>query len=162
MNKKSIITMMLALVTMAGQAQTKTATVTGYSPALKDGTLVLAGTGTIGNVVDTVQAGRFAFTLPVEELTEGFLGLMGEGCPNFNLTLFLRPGVTVKLTGNDCFYPLWKVESPLSEQQTQSRITEYCRDVVTELMQMDLGNEWTSCPHCLWTQLRSVHYGAYP
>ena len=32
MNKKSIITMMLALVTMTGLAQTKTATVTGYSP----------------------------------------------------------------------------------------------------------------------------------
>ena len=140
MKKKSIITMMLALVAMTGLAQTKTATVTGYSPALKDGTLVLAGTGTIGNVVDTVQAGRFAFTLPVEELTEGFFGLMGEGCPNFNLTLFLRPGVTVKLTGNDCFYPLWNVEGPLPEQQTQSRITEHCRDVVTELMQMDLAH----------------------
>ena len=140
MKKKSIMTMMLALVAMTGLAQTKTATVTGYSPALKDGTLVLAGTGTIGNVVDTVQAGRFAFTLPVEELTEGFLGFIGDGCPNFNLTLFLRPGVTVKLTGNDCFYPLWNVESPLPEQQTQSRITEHCRDVVTELMQMDLAH----------------------
>ena len=140
MNKKTFITMMLALVTMTGLAQTKTATVTGYSPALKDGTLVLAGTGTIGNVVDTVQAGRFAFTLPVEELTEGFLGFIGDGCPNFNLTLFLRPGVTVKLTGNDCFYPLWKIESPLPEQQTQSRITEHCRYVVTELMQMDLAH----------------------
>ena len=140
MKKKSIMTMMLALVAMTGLAQTKTATVTGYSPALKDGTLVLAGTGTIGNVVDTVQAGRFAFTLPVEELTEGFLGFIGDGCPNFNLTLFLRPGVTVKLTGNDCFYPLWNVESPLPEQQTQSRITELCRDVVTELMQMDLAH----------------------
>ena len=140
MNKKTFITMMLALVAMSGLAQTKTATVTGYSPALKDGTLVLAGTGTIGNVVDTVQAGRFAFTLPVEELTEGFLGFIGDGCPNFNLTLFLRPGVTVKLTGNDCFYPLWNVESPLPEQQTQSRITELCRDVVTELMQMDLAH----------------------
>ena len=140
MNKKTFITMMLALAAMAGLAQTKTATVTGFSPALKEGTLVLAGTGTIGNVVDTVQAGRFAFTLPVEELTEGFFGLMGEGCPNFNLTLFLRPGVTVKLTGNDCFYPFWNVESPLPEQQTQSRITEHCRDVVTELMQMDLAH----------------------
>ena len=140
MKKKSIMTMMLALVAMSGLAQTKTATVTGYSPALKDGTLVLAGTGTIGNVVDTVQAGRFAFTLPVEELTEGFLGFIGDGCPNFNLTLFLRPGVTVKLTGNDCFYPLWNVESPLPEQQTQSRITEHCRDVVTELMQLDLAH----------------------
>ena len=139
--KKSIITMMLALAAMAGLAQTKTATVIGYSPALKDGTLVLAGTGTIGNVVDTVKAGHFAFTLPVEELTESFLGLMGEGCPNFNLTLFLHPGVTVKLTGTDCFYPLWKIESPLPEQQTERRITEHCRDVVTELMQMDLAHK---------------------
>ena len=140
MIRNSFITMMLALVTVTGLAQTKTATVTGYSPALKDGTLVLAGTGTIGNVVDTVKVGHFAFTLPVEELTESFLGLLGEGCPNFNLTLFLRPGVTVKLTGTDCFYPLWKIESPLPEQQTQSRITEHCRDVVTELMQMDLAH----------------------
>ena len=138
--KKPIITILFAIVALMGQAQTKTATITGYSPALKDGTLVLAGTGTIGNVVDTVQAGRFAFTLPVEELTEGFLGFIGDGCPNFNLTLFLRPGVTVKLTGNDCFYPFWNVESPLPEQQTQSRIIEHCRDVVTELMQMDLAH----------------------
>lgn len=149
MNKRSFFTMMLVFVTVTGLAQTKTATVTGYSPALKDGTLVLAGTGTIGNVVDTVQAGRFAFTLPVEELTDCFFGLMGEGCPNFNLTLFLRPGVTVKLTGNDCFYPLWNVESPLPEQQTQSRITEHCRDVVTELMQMDLA-------HAPWAEREPV------
>lgn len=147
--KKPIITILFVLVAMTGLAQTKTATITGYSPALKEGTLVLAGTGTIGNVVDTVQAGRFAFTLPVEELTEGFFGLMGEGCPNFNLTLFLRPGVTVKLTGNDCFFPLWKVESPLSEQQTQSRITEHSRDVVTELMQMDLA-------HAPWAEREPV------
>ena len=73
MNKKSIITMMLALVTLTDWAQsTKTATITGYSPALKDGTLVLAGTGISGSVVDTVQSGRFAFTLPVEELKAVF------------------------------------------------------------------------------------------
>jgi len=34
MNKQTIITILLAFVTMAGQAQTKTATITGYSPAL--------------------------------------------------------------------------------------------------------------------------------
>ena len=59
--KKTIITILLALVTMTGLAQTKTATVTGYSPALKDGTLVFAGTGSTSTVVDTVQAGRFAY-----------------------------------------------------------------------------------------------------
>ena len=133
--------MMLAIVTMTGLAQTKTATIIGYSPALKDGTLVLAGTGTLGSVVDTVQAGRFDFTLPVEEFTDGFLSLIGDGCPNFNLSIFLRPGVTVKVTGTDCLYPLWKVESPVPEQQTESRITEYCHDVIAEYLQMDLANK---------------------
>ena len=136
MNKKTIITMMFALVTMAGLAQTKTATVTGYSPALKDGTLVLAGVGISGNVVDTVQSGRFAFTLPVEELSSGFLSLVGEGCPNFSLSLMMKPDVTIKLTGTDCIYPLWKVESPIPEQQTLNRVTEHCRDVIKELIQI--------------------------
>ena len=136
MNKKTIITILLALVTVAGQAQTKTVTVTGYSPALKDGTLVLAGTGTNGNVVDTVQAGRFAFTLPVEELSSGFLSLVGEGCPNFSLSLMMKPNVTIKLTGTDCIYPLWNVESPIPEQQTLNRVTEHCRDAIKELIQI--------------------------
>ena len=173
MSKKTIITMMLALVTMTGLAQTKTATVTGYSPALKDGTLVLAGTGTIGNVVDTVQAGRFVFSLPVEELTESFFSLMGEGCPNFSLTIFLRPGVTVKLSGTDCLYPLWKVDSPLPEQQTQNRLTEHCRDAITELLQMDLAEKpweerevaemkWVKQRHCPWMLQLSIRYGLQP
>ena len=136
MNKKTIITALLVLVAMTGLAQTKTATVTGYSPVLKDGTLVLAGTGTIGNVVDTVKAGHFAFTLPVEELSSGFLSLVGEGCPNFSFSLMMKPDVTIKLTGTDCIYPLWKVESPIPEQQTLNRVTEHCRDVIKELIQI--------------------------
>ena len=140
MIKKAIITILLALVAMTGQAQTKTATVIGYSPALKDGTLVFAGTGSTVPVVDTVQAGRFAYTLPVEEFTESTLSFYGEGCPNSSTVIFLRPDVTVKVTGNDCLNPLWKVESPIPEQQTQNRLTEYCRDVRTEALQMDLAN----------------------
>ena len=143
MNKKSIITMMLALVTMAGQAQTtKTVTITGSSPALKDSTLVVAGTGMSLSVVDTVQSGRFAFTLPVEELSNGFLSLIGEGCPNFSLSLMMKPDVTIKLTGTDCIYPLWKVESPIPEQQTMNRITEHCRDVIKELIRFEQKKDW--------------------
>jgi thiol-disulfide isomerase/thioredoxin len=138
--KQTIITILLALVTMTGLAQTKTATVTGYSPALKDGTLVFAGTGGSSHVVDTVQAGHFAYTLPVEEFTESYLSLMGEGCPNSYTLIFLRPDVTVKVTGNDCLNPLWKVESPIPEQQTLNRLIEHCHDVLTERMQMDLTN----------------------
>ena len=48
--------------------------------------------------------------------------------------------MTVKVTGNDCLNLLWKVESPIPEQQTQNRLTEYCRDVLTESLQMDLAN----------------------
>ena len=139
-NKQTITTALLALVTMTGWAQTKTATVTGYSPALKDGTLVLAGVGGSGTVVDTVQAGRFAYTLPVEEFTESTLSFFGEGCPRSYTLIFLRPDVTVKVTGNDCLNPLWKVESPIPEQQTQNRLTEHCRDVRIEALQMDLAH----------------------
>ena len=139
--KKTIITALLALAALTGWAQsTKTATVTGYSPALKDGTLVFAGTSSTITVVDTVQAGRFAYTLPVEEFTESSLSFFGEGCPRSYTLIFLRPDVTVKVTGNDCLNPLWKVESPIPEQQTQNRLTEYCRDVRTEALQMDLAN----------------------
>ena len=49
MNKQTIFTILFILAAVAGQGQTKTATVTGYSPALKDGTLVLAAVGNIGN-----------------------------------------------------------------------------------------------------------------
>ena len=140
MNKKVIVSAILALVALTGQAQTKTATIEGYSPALKDGTLVLAGIGSSGTVVDTVQAGRFAYTLPVEGFTESSLSFIGEGCPNMYLEIFLKPGVTVKVTGTDLFVPLWKVESPIPEQLTQNRISEHCRDVLKERMQMDLTN----------------------
>ena len=141
LSKQAIITILLVIIAMTGQAQTKTATVTGYSPALKDGTLVFAGTDSPIPVVDTVQAGRFAYTLPVEKFTESYLSFMGEGCPNSHTLIFLRPGVTVKVTGSDCFNPLWKVDSPIPEQQTQNRLTEYCRDVLTERMRMDLAKE---------------------
>ena len=143
MIKKAIITILLALVAMTGQAQTKTATVIGYSPALKDGTLVLAGTGTSGTVVDTVQAGRFTYTLPVEKFTESSLSFYGEGCPRMFLNIYLKPDVSVNVTGKDLCVPLWKVESPLPEQQTQNRLKEHCRDVLTERVQMDL----TNAPH---------------
>ena len=54
MYKKNIITILLALVAMAGQAQTKTATVTGYSPALKDGTVAESTIDNVRVASDTV------------------------------------------------------------------------------------------------------------
>ena len=55
MNKKTIITILLALVAMAGQAQTKkTAIVKGYSPALEDSTVVNIYVDNVSVASDTV------------------------------------------------------------------------------------------------------------
>ena len=143
MNKKSIFTALLALVTLTGWAQsTKTATITGYSPALKDGTLVIAGAGNLLDIVDTVKAGHFTLNIPVEELTVGGLFCAGEGCPNISFSLMMKPDVTVKVTGTDCLYPFWKVESPIPEQQTLNRMTEYCRDIILERIKIEKEKDW--------------------
>ena len=141
MNKKTIITILLALVALLGQAQTKTATITGYSPALKDGTVAESSIDNVRVASDTVIGGHFTLTIPVEELAKSYLSLRGEGCPNHLMTIWLKPGVDVKVTGKDCLYPLWKVESPLPEQQTLSRIMEYGHDTLAEFLQLDLAND---------------------
>lgn len=141
--KKTIITALLALVALTGWAQsTKTATITGYSPALKDGTLVIAGAGNLLDIVDTVKAGRFTLTIPVEELTVGGLFCAGEGCPNLSFSLMMKPDVTVKVTGKDCLYPFWKVESPIPEQKTLNRMTEYCHDIILERIKFEQEKDW--------------------
>ena len=141
MNKQTIITALLALVVVAGQAQTtKTATITGYSPALKDSTVAECLIDMVRVASDTVKDGHFTMTVPVEKLTTSLLYLEGEGCPNYLMTLYLAPDVTVSLTGADCLYPTWKVESPLPEQTTANRIIEHQHDALTELLKLELEN----------------------
>lgn len=140
MIKKTIITMMLALVALTGLAQTKTATIKGYSPALKDGTVAESSIDNVRVASDTVQGGRFTLTVPVESLTKSNLFLAGEGCPNHLMTIWLKPGVDVKVSGTDCLYPLWKVDSPLPEQQTLSRIMEHGHETLAECLRLDLAN----------------------
>ena len=48
-------------------------------------------------VVDTVQSGHFAFSLPIEELTVGTLFLDGEGCPNYSLMVLSRTIITIQI-----------------------------------------------------------------
>ena len=141
MNKQIIITALLALVAMAGQGQTKnTAIVKGYSPALEDSTVVNIYIDNMSAASDTVFAGRFTLTVPVEKLTESRLFLMGKGCPNYLSTLFLSPGVTVSLTGTDCLHPLWKVDSPVPEQQTINRIMEHNSEAIREYLLIELDD----------------------
>ena len=139
MNKKNIITILLALVAMTGQGQTtKTATIKGYSPALKDGTVAESSIDNVRVASDTVQGGRFTLTIPVEGLTKSYLFLAGERCPNHLMTIWLQPGADVKVTGKDCLYPLWKVDSPLPEQQTLSRIMEHGHETLAEFLKQKM------------------------
>ena len=139
MNKKTIITALLALIVITGWAQTtKTAIVKGFSPALKDSTEVNIYIDNMSVASDTVFSGRFMLSVPVEKLTKSSLFLMGKGCPNYLSTLFLSPGVTVSLMGTDCLHPLWKVDSPVPEQQTINRITEHNSDAIREYLLIDL------------------------
>ena len=150
MNKIVIITILLVLVAMAGQAQKKTATITGYSPALKDGTVAESTVDNVRVANDTVKGGRFTLTVPVEGLTKSYLFLEGEGCPNHLMTIWLKPSVEVKVTGTDCLFPLWKVDSPLPEQQTLSRIIEHGHDTLAEMLRLGLAN-------APWEEERSVY-----
>ena len=141
MNKKTIITALLALVCVAGQAQEKkTATIKGYSPALKDSTVAECIIENVRVASDTVIGGRFTLTVPVEKLTQSYLFLKGEGCPNYLVTLYLSPDVTTTVTGTDCLYPLWQVDSPVPEQQTQNSITAHISKPLKEYLLLDLAD----------------------
>ena len=151
MNKRSIITTLYVLITIVGLAQTKnTAIVKGYSPPLKDSTVVNIYIDNVSVATDTVFGGRFMLSVPVEKLTKSSLFLMGKGCPNYLSTLFLSPGVTVNLTGSDCLYPLWKVDSPVPEQQTINRIVEHNSDDIRELLLIELDD-------ASWNKIQPVY-----
>ena len=139
--KQNIITALLALMTLAGQGQTvQTAIIKGYSPALKDSTVAECIIENVRVASDTVIGGRFTLIVPVEQLTKSLLFLEGEGCPNYLMTLYLSPDVTTIVTGTDCLYPLWQVDSPVPEQQTQNSIMAHTSVSLKEYLLLDLAD----------------------
>lgn len=144
--KKTIITALLALVALTGLGQeTKTSIIKGHSPALKDGSVAYAyfmegGRSLTFLALDTIVNGHFKLEFPVEGLMDCALVIRGEGCPNYIKTVFAAPGVVAEMRGEDCLYPMWKVESKLSEQATSNRITEHIRETLNKLLQADLAN----------------------
>ena len=149
MNKKSIITILLALMSMAGWGQTKkTATITGNSPALKDGTIAVSYIHHAAVAVDTVRGGHFTIVVPVNGFTQSELMLRGEGCPNYSMPLYLSPDALIHLSGTDCLYPLWKVDSPIAEQQTINSIVGHNVEVFKEyLQQCVVDASWSKTQH---------------
>lgn len=147
--KKLLSTITLALVAIAALGQsTKYATIKGYSPALKDGTIAKSYIDNTQVATDTVMGGHFTLNVPLDELTRSDFALSGEGCPNTWLCLYLKPDAVIELSGTDCLYPLWKVDSPIAEQQTLNRITKHCFDAYKEFVLLCIGEtSWTKFHH---------------
>lgn len=139
MNKRTIFTALLALVALTAFGQTKTATIKGYSPALKGGTVAIGFIDNTYAASDTVMDGRFKLILPVEKLTECSVLFLGEGCPTFRKSIFITPDAVVSMTGEDCLYPTWTVESTLPEQTTANRIAEHTRGALAEYLRLELS-----------------------
>ena len=135
MLRRAISTLLLVVGTVVGMGQTpKTATVKGYSPALKDNTQVICFVNNASAATDSVRDGHFTLTVPVEKLTQADIVLRGEGCSHYSLDFYLKPGITVNITDTNCLFPLWKVESPLPEQKTSNSIKAYTRETYTEFL----------------------------
>lgn len=158
MMKRLLSTMLLALVAIAGHGQsTKCATIKGYSPALKDGTVAISIIDNVTAAVDTVIGGHFTMTVPVDKLIPSNLYLNGEGCPNHLMTLYLKPDALVELTGTDCIFPLWKVDSPIPEQQTANRITEHNMDAYKDYFPLTIGEyHWGDIQHAFLKILKQT------
>lgn len=140
MNKKIIFTALLALIAFTAFGQTKTAIIKGYSPALKDSTLAIVFIDNAYAASDTVMDGRFKLVVPVEKLTECEILLMGDDCPNYVKTVFIAPDAVISITGEDCLYPTWAVESPLPEQATANRVAAHTDDALKEFLRLVMAD----------------------
>ena len=141
MKRTNIILALIAVLTLTAQeavGQVKTATINGYSPALKDSTVAECIIDMMVAARDTVIDGHFTLTVPVDGLTECLFMLEGEGCPNYFKNLYLAPGAEVTMEGDDCLFPLWPVRSQVPEQATSDSIGRYVHDVKVKFCQMDL------------------------
>ena len=131
---------MLALVAFTAFGQTKTAIIKGYSPALKDSTLAIGFIDNAYAASDTVMDGRFKLVVPVEKLTECDILLMGDDCPNYLKTVFIAPDAVISITGEDCLFPTWAVESPLPEQATANLVAAHTDDALKEYLRLVMAD----------------------
>ena len=64
------------------------------------------------------------------------------------MTLYLRPDALIQLSGTDCLFPLWKVDSPIAEQQTRNSIVIHIAEVFKEyLQQCVVDASWSKTQH---------------
>ena len=93
-----------------------------------------------GNVMfriasDTVIDGKFFFkdTITCFKPRKLYLTARSKGFSNSLVNIWVKSGTCVKITGEDCLFPLWSIESDVPEQQVES---EFAKLALNERRQM--------------------------
>ncbi len=84
---------------------------------------------------DTVINGKFVFrdTITGPNIRKLYLCTRIKGIPSDPACIWVKSGVGVRITGNDCLPPLWSIESDVLEQQAEN---EFSKLALNERRQM--------------------------
>lgn len=106
--------------------------VIGTVTGIPDSTVItlrrLDGTLLQETVRDTVIGGRFELRDTVSSPLRLALIAQGKGFPNTWLNVWVAPGQHIKVGGDGPLFPLWDVESDITEQQEENRFVAYTRE----------------------------------
>ena len=93
-----------------------------------------------GNVMfritsDTVVDGKFVLkdTITSSKPRKLYLTARSKGFSNSLVNIWVKSGTCVKITGEDCLFPLWNIDSDVPEQQVES---EFSKLVLNDRRQM--------------------------
>ncbi len=84
---------------------------------------------------DTVVDGKFVLkdTITSSKPRKLYLTARSKGFSNSLVNIWVKSGTCVKITGEDCLFPLWSIESDVPEQQVES---EFSKLALNERRQM--------------------------
>ncbi len=110
----------------------------GKVSGIEDGTVValVRWDGDVGKHIayDTIRSGCFIFKEEAvsnpERLT---INPQGDGFPSMSLSVWVIPGIKVKIKGQGKMHPLWEVKSSVPYQKEQNRYTNKSRDIMAEI-----------------------------
>ncbi|MDE6527768.1 MAG: hypothetical protein K2L78_01815, partial [Muribaculaceae bacterium] len=145
-NKKLYAGALLAL-SMAAYAQTGTTIINGTVNNVDDGVIMelILIEGVSGRIIasDTIADHSFTLSVPAdnndilgEDDIYGLIHGVGEGISPINLPIYLEPGITISIHGNDNNIYTWQVDSPVKDQNTQTAFINDSRELWNEYQQL--------------------------
>ncbi len=87
---------------------------------------------------DTLHNGQFTLSDTISQNIAKKLYIFpnGSGFPNFFLTIWVKSGAGIHITGQDKLHPLWTVKSNVPEQQTENAIDRQAYNERLRLLQL--------------------------